>query len=268
MSSRAPSRSRGDRPARDDARADEGSYQRFGHGQRRAPARPAPSSSPARSPGSRPGGRATADSARFTPRGRLHRPPGRLLAGRVGVEAEPHLGRPTPQKPDLIGGQGGAHAGDRRLHAGRDQPHHVRVPLGHDEVLRAGSGRPRLGQPEEQAALLEMVALGRIHVLRPLARVERPPAEALHAALAVGDREHDPGGEEVARPGPRASARGRRRPGPRARIPRGSPAPPARPRPPGRSRCGSAARGPRAKPRPARYSRAGAASSARQRYSA
>ena len=61
---------------------------------------------------------------------------------------------------------------------------------------RAGGGGPRLGESEQQAALLKWSPSGDSRT-SPARWGRGAPAEALHAALAVSDREHDPRREEV-----------------------------------------------------------------------
>ena len=84
------------------------------------------------------------------------------------------------------------------LHPARVQREHVRVALDDDHLARLGDRRARAVDAEELAALVVEVALGRVHVLRPLVVAHRARAEAEHAPARVGEREHDPAAEQVA----------------------------------------------------------------------
>ena len=123
----------------------------------------------------------------------------RLLAGVVGVEREPHLGREALQLGDLVVGQRRAHDPDAVAHADLVHRDDVGVALGRDDEpgLRRGGAREVGG--EELAALVEELALGAVDVLRPpVVRVaERAAREAAHAPARVGEREHDLRAEAV-----------------------------------------------------------------------
>ena len=124
----------------------------------------------------------------------LHPAQRRLLAGRVGVEAEVDAFRQPRELSQVLLGECRAHCRDDRLEPCLPQRDHVGVPLHHHRAVLLRDRRPGEMEPVEDAALLEQLALGRVHVL-PLERVvvvELPRLEADHPATRVGEREHQP----------------------------------------------------------------------------
>jgi hypothetical protein len=97
-------------------------------------------------------------------------------------------------------GQRGAHGRDHGLEAGLAQRDHVRVALDDDGAVLLRDRGTRQVQAVEDVALLEEVALGRVHVLAPqrvvLAQLAR--LEADDAPARVREREHQPPREVVA----------------------------------------------------------------------
>ena len=127
----------------------------------------------------------------------LARSLGGVLAGRVGVEVDDHLGHEAVQHLRLLGGERGAAGGDHRQSAGLIQLREVEVALDHDREL--GLAQIALGQVQavEHAALGVDRRLGRVQVLRDLVRLERAPAEGDDRSGVAGDRHHQPVAEAI-----------------------------------------------------------------------
>ena len=129
----------------------------------------------------------------------LHAAERRLLAGRVGVEAEVEALRQPRELPQMMLGQRRSHRRDDRLEPGLPQRDHVGVALDHDRPVLLRDRRPSEVEAVENVALLEQLALGRVDVL-PLQRVvvvELARLEPDHPAARVGEREHQPRREVV-----------------------------------------------------------------------
>ena len=126
--------------------------------------------------------------------GKLHAAQGRVLAGRVGVEAEEEPLRQPLQLPQLRLGQRRPHRGDDRREPRLPQREHVGVSLDDHAAVLLRDRLPRGVEPVEQVALAEQLALARVDVLRRqrVVVVELARLEAADAAAGVGEREHDP----------------------------------------------------------------------------
>ena len=129
----------------------------------------------------------------------LHAAQRRLLAGRIGVEAEVQpLGQPR-ELPEVLLGQRRAHRGDDRLEPRLPERDHVGVALDDDGAVLLRDRGPGEVEPVEDVALLEQLALGRVDVLalERVVVVELPRLEADHPAARVREREHQPRREVV-----------------------------------------------------------------------
>ena len=121
----------------------------------------------------------------------LHPAERRILPRRVGVEAEVDPSRQPSELAQLTLRQRRPHRGDDRLESRLPERDHVGVALHDRSAVLLGDRRPREVEPVQDRALVEEIALGRVHVLP--AQRDRP-----RGACAPGSR----------RPGPRASASG------------------------------------------------------------
>ena len=118
--------------------------------------------------------------------GPLHPAERRVLAGRIGVEAEVQPLGQARELAEMMLGQSGAHRGDDRLEPRLPQCDHVGVALDHDGAVLLRDRRPGEMEPVEDIALLEQLALGRVDVLalERVVVVELPRLEADHPARA------------------------------------------------------------------------------------
>ena len=96
-------------------------------------------------------------------------------------------------------GQRRAHRRDDGLEARLPQREHVGVPLDDDRAVLLRDRLARGVEPVEQVALLEELALRRVHVLRRqrIVVVELARLEAAHRAARVREREDEPPREVV-----------------------------------------------------------------------
>ena len=119
----------------------------------------------------------------------LERPPRRLQAGAVAVEAEHQLAGEAEYFVQMLLSRGGAErcegVGDPRLM----QPHHIHVPLDDQQALEVDARLSCLVQPVELPALVKQRGFGRVEVFG-LALVDDPAAESEHAAARIADRKH------------------------------------------------------------------------------
>ena len=120
-------------------------------------------------------------------------------AGGVGVERQDEPARQRLQQADLRLGQRGPHRGDDVGVAALVG--HQRVDVALDQHDLVGPLDRRRGDIDavEDRALVEDRVLGAVEVLGH-GGAQRAPAEAEHAALAVADREDQPGAEAIVDP--------------------------------------------------------------------
>ena len=129
----------------------------------------------------------------------LHAAQRRILAGRVGVEAEIQTLRQPRELAEMVLGQRRSHRGDDRLEPCLPQRDHVGVALDDHRPVLLRDRRPGEVEPVENSALLEQLALGRVDVLslERVVVVELPGLEADHPAARIREREHQPRREVV-----------------------------------------------------------------------
>jgi hypothetical protein len=87
--------------------------------------------------------------------------------------------------------------GERLLDPGPVQRDAIEVALDDHDPLPAADALERVREPVERLALAEQGALGRVQVLRVLARRERAAAEGDDAPPRVPDREHHAPAQQV-----------------------------------------------------------------------
>ena len=126
----------------------------------------------------------------------LQRPPRRLAAGAVAVEAEHRLRMQAQNLADLPLADGRAQGRNRHRQAVRVAGQHVHVAFHHQKLLALANLVAVLEQAVEQRGLVEPRRLGRVQVFR-LARAHQPAAEAHHLPAPVANREHHPAPEAV-----------------------------------------------------------------------
>src|SRR6266851_5263277 len=129
----------------------------------------------------------------------LHPAERRLRAGRVGVEAEEQTLREPVQLAQLCSRERRSHRRDDRQEPGLSQREHVGVPLDDNGTIVLRDRLPCAVESVEQVALLEEIALRRVHILRreTVVVVELARLEAAYVAARVGEREEQPALEVI-----------------------------------------------------------------------
>ena len=138
-------------------------------------------------------------------------PPEGVLPGVVAVVGDHDLLGVAGEELRLLGGEGGAHAGDRAVEAGGDGADDVEVALAENGPAGLADRALRLVQAVEEVPLVEALGLVGVDVLG-LVVAQRPPAEADQPARGVVDGEHQPVAEAVVGLAPLLGAGRRARP--------------------------------------------------------
>ncbi|MNQ81694.1 hypothetical protein D3C85_967270 [compost metagenome] len=127
---------------------------------------------------------------------RLQRPPCRIAAGLVAVEAEQHAGHDAKQPLEVFLAGGGAQGRDGIAQALLGQGNDVHVALDDDDLVEVAVGLARFIQAVEFLAFMENRGFRGVQVFR-LVVAQYPAAEGDDAPATVADRKHHAVAEAV-----------------------------------------------------------------------
>src|SRR5579883_3572916 len=128
----------------------------------------------------------------------IQRPNGRVLARRIGIEAQDHLLNVPLKDPRVLGGESGALRGHDIFNSTHETGNQVQLSLTYNRRLRFEQYPLGLVQTEKHLALRENGRLRRIDVFgRLLVAGKHAPTEPHNPPLLVTNRKHEPATEPV-----------------------------------------------------------------------